>query len=82
MDAESRTGYIQARMLVRYRPVLAVFVNKPKEKVCVIFQNYLLAYHSTKPIEPARPEVSLDLFKSVISQEDRKENRWRIKSNS
>lgn len=79
LDAESRTGFVQSRLLVRFRPVFSVYVTKPKEKIVVLFQNLMLIYHSVKPVNTSRPEISIDLFKSNVVLEDPKEFRWRLK---
>jgi len=82
VDVESRYGFKQGHMLVRFRPVISmVFVGKPKERVAFIFQTIFCCYHPTKPIVLQRPDICIDLSKgsSLVHVENAKEWIWRLK---
>jgi len=80
LESETKTGFIMGRMGFRVKPIMAVYVNKPKEKIFVLFQHFLLAYHATKTVDPLRPEECLDLSKSNVTFEDDKKFIFRIRN--
>jgi len=61
---------------------MAVFVQKPKEKLMALFTHFILVYHPTKAIQANRPELSLDLHKFSLDLEGAKENVWKLRSTS
>jgi len=62
-DSEGRSGFLQARFLVRHGQLLGVFGHSGKQRVVTLGGDFLFIYHRARRVNPNHPLHSVDLRK-------------------